>query len=91
MHFENDISSSAASMESAIFPSSRTKHCGFNRCLVINPGCAEKSHAWGRVTAVVSFPFLPTCVLPYYRTLAYVNRSKALACNEGYHYQDFIS
>jgi hypothetical protein len=61
MDLENDISSSASSMESAIFPSPRTKHCGFNRCLVINPGCAKKSHAWGRVTAVVSFPFLPVC------------------------------
>jgi hypothetical protein len=90
MDFENDISSSASSMESATVPSSRSKCFTFNRCYVLKPGRAKKSHAWGRVTAVVSFPFLPTCVLPYYRTLAYVNHPKALAGNEGYHYQDFI-
>jgi len=42
------------------------------------------------MTVVVSFPLLPTCVLLYSRTLAYVNHPKALARNESHHYQDFI-
>jgi hypothetical protein len=44
----------------------------------------------GRVTVLMSFPFLPTCVLPYYRTLAYVNHPKALARDESNHHQDLI-
>ena len=34
--------------------------------------------------------YLPVCYLPYYRTLAYVNHSKAPARNEGNHHQEFI-
>ena len=44
----------------------------------------------GRVTLVVTFPFLPTCVLSYCLSLAYISHQKALAGNEGNLYQGFI-